>query len=62
VNTFIEGNVPELGGDWVSVNLNCVDWEAAGVELADLKIGYWDGRRDNWKEGKKERPYPGGSW
>lgn len=54
--------MPELGGDWVAVNLNCVDWEKAGVELADLKVVYWDGRRNNWGEGKKDRPYPGGAW
>lgn len=48
------GHVEEIGGDFVSVNLNTVD----EIEVADLPVGYWDGRHDNWHAGLRDRPWP----
>lgn len=48
------GNLPELGGDFVAVNVQCLD----DVELTDVPIRYWDGRHDNWHAGPRERPWP----
>jgi hypothetical protein len=54
VHCFGRGHLAEIGGDFVSVNLNCVD----AVDPADLQIGYWDGRHDNWQAGTRDRPWP----
>jgi len=54
VHVFGQGDVPEIGGAFVSVNTHCLD----DVELSALKVGYWDGRHDNWQAGLRERPWP----
>jgi hypothetical protein len=51
---FGRGHLAEVGGDFVSVNLNCLD----GVELAGLPTIYWDGRHDNWQAGPRPEPWP----
>jgi hypothetical protein len=28
------------------------------LDPADVKIGYWDGRHDNWQAGMRDRPWP----
>jgi hypothetical protein len=53
VHCFARGNLPELGGAYVSVNYNCLD----GVELDDLKVVYWDGRHNNWHAGPRDKPW-----
>jgi len=53
VTCFGRGHLAELGGDFVSINLNCLD----GVELSELKVMYWDGRHDNWA-GARDEPWP----
>jgi hypothetical protein len=54
VGCFARGHLAEVGGDFVSVNLNCLD----GVELHDLQIQYWDGRHNNWEAGPRATPWP----
>jgi hypothetical protein len=54
VHAFGQGDVPEIGGLFASVNVDCLD----GVELSTLKVGYWDGRHDNWQAGMREQPWP----
>ncbi len=54
VHCFGRGHFAELGGDFVSVNLNCLD----DVELAGLKVTYWDGRHNNWDVGPRDKPWP----
>jgi hypothetical protein len=54
IHGFLRGHLPELGGDYVSININCLE----DVELADLKLIYWDGRHNNWDAGPRERPWP----
>jgi hypothetical protein len=49
-----DGDIPELGGAFVSVNVNTLD----GIEHADLQVGYWDGRHDNWAAGLRPTPWP----
>jgi hypothetical protein len=51
---FGKGDVPEIGGAFVSVNVNCLD----EVDIGALKIGYWDGRHDNWAAGMRPTPWP----
>ena len=47
VQAFGRGNVPEIGGEYVSVNLACLD-DLDPTELADAPVRYMDGRGDNW--------------
>lgn len=49
---FGGGHVPEIGGDYRSVFINCLD----DVDLSELTIGYWDGRNDNWEAGTRPQP------
>jgi hypothetical protein len=54
VSCFGRGNIPELGGDYVSVNLNTLE----GVEVAEIAVVYWDGRHNNWGAGPRSTPWP----
>jgi hypothetical protein len=51
---FGPGDLPQLGGAFVSINYNCLD----DVELGDVSVVYWDGRHDNWQAGTRETPWP----
>jgi hypothetical protein len=53
IHCFGRGHLPQLGGDYVSVNLNSVD----DLELMDLPVVYWDGRHNNWEAGPRSRPW-----
>jgi len=46
---FAEGNVPELGGAFLSIAVACLD-ELSEEELAAIPVGYTDGRNDAWWE------------
>ncbi|MFZ5443266.1 MAG: GFA family protein [Myxococcota bacterium] len=54
VYCFGRGDLPELGGAFVSVNVNTLD----DVDVGQLAISYWDGRHDNWQAGTRDRPWP----
>lgn len=54
VQVFGQGDVPELGGAFVSVNVNCLD----DIDPGELQIGYWDGRHNNWHAGMRNQPWP----
>lgn len=51
---FSRGHLAQLGGDFVSVNLNCID----GFDVARTELSYWDGRHDNWSAGPRPAPWP----
>jgi hypothetical protein len=53
-HAFGHGNLPELGGEYRAVNVNCLD----GVEVSRLRYQYWDGRHDNWDAGTRPEPWP----
>lgn len=46
VRVFSHGDVPELGGAYYSVNLNCLE----GVDFAGVPVRYLDGRHDTWAQ------------
>jgi hypothetical protein len=54
VQLYGAGYVEEIGGDFLSVNLNALD----DIDLAEVKVGYWDGRHDNWQAGLRDGPWP----
>ena len=41
---FGDCNIPEIGGEFVSVNLHCLD----DADLAGVSIQYQDGRNNTW--------------
>jgi hypothetical protein len=54
IHVFGGGNLVELGGEYASVNVDCLD----GVDSSTLQIIYWDGRHDNWHAGPRATPWP----
>lgn len=44
---YSEGNVPEIGGAFVSVHLGALD-DASDEELAAAPVNYGDGRNNAW--------------
>ena len=53
VHLFGAGHLAELGGDFVSINLNTLD----DVDPLEVKVMYWDGRHDNWHAGPSDKPW-----
>lgn len=51
---FGKGTLAELGGAFVSVNLNCLD----GFDATRTELVHWDGRHDNWQAGPRATPWP----
>jgi hypothetical protein len=57
IHLWGDGYVKEIGGDFLSVTLNALD----DVDLAAVKVGFWDGRNDNWQAGLRDAPWPTGA-
>ena len=53
VHCFARGHLAEMGGDYVSINLNTLD----GIDPAKIKLVHWDGRHDNWEAGPRLTPW-----
>jgi hypothetical protein len=47
VRTYSRGNVPEIGGEYVSISLSSLD-DLDPTELADAPVKHMDGRADSW--------------
>jgi hypothetical protein len=47
VRPFGRGHIEEIGGDYVSVKLACLD-DIDPAELAEAPVRYFDGRANNW--------------
>ena len=54
VHCFGRGFLEDVGGDYVAVNLLCLD----DVDPALLPVTYWDGRHNNWEAGPRSTPWP----
>lgn len=54
VHCFGSGHLAELGGDFVSVNLNTLD----DFDPTEVAVVNWDGRHDNWQAGPRSTPWP----
>jgi hypothetical protein len=44
---FSSGDIPEVGGPYVSINIACLD-DVEPAELETLPVQYMDGRANNW--------------
>ena len=53
VRPFGRGHVEEIGGDFYSVNLACLD-DATPAELIEAPLHFSDGLHDNWRESPAE--------
>jgi len=51
---FARGVLEQLGGAYVSVNVNALDDVDPGI----MKPIFWDGRHNNWQAGPRETPWP----
>ena len=47
IHAFSRGDIPEIGGAFVSVQLACLD-DADPAELAEAPVRYADGRNNAW--------------
>ena len=47
VHVFSKGYLEEIGGDFVSIRVNCLD-NATPEELAKAPVRHADGRNNNW--------------
>jgi len=54
IHCFAYGHLDVLGGDYVSINLNCLD----DFDLSKVQLSYWDGRHNNWQGGQRPTPWP----
>jgi hypothetical protein len=54
IHVFSPGHLEQLGGDFVSINFLCID----DFDPLDAKIGYWDGRHNNWQAGLSDKRWP----
>jgi hypothetical protein len=54
IHCFGRAEVKELGGAFVSVNLNTLD----EVDPLDVQVTHWDGRHDNWRAGTRPERWP----
>jgi hypothetical protein len=52
IQPFGHGDVPEIGGEYYSVNVRCLD----GVDLTGVPVKYLNGRHNTWAE-LSEAPY-----
>lgn len=53
VRSFGRGNIPEIGGAYVSISLGALD-DVTAEELIAAPVRYFDGRHDNWMETPSE--------
>ena len=54
ITCFSRGYLEQLGGEYISISLSALD----DIDTADVKVGYWDGRHNNWQAGQRDEPWP----
>jgi len=56
LRSFTRGHVPQIGGDFVSINIACLD-DVPDAELAALPVRYSNGRDNDWMNEPAETRY-----
>lgn len=56
IHLFGTGHIAEIGGDFCSVNLACLD-QLDPAELASIPVRYSDGLNNNWWSAPQETRY-----
>jgi len=56
VHVFGQGYVEQIGGDYYSVNIACLE-EVSPTELAAIPVRYMDGRHNKWLQTPAETRY-----
>jgi hypothetical protein len=56
IAAFGDGDIKEIGGAYVSINVACLD-NVDPKELAEIPIQYMDGRNNNWWNPPAETRY-----
>jgi hypothetical protein len=56
VHAFGRGHIPEIGGDYVSVKVACLD-DVTPAELAEIPVRYFNGRDNDWFHTPAETRY-----
>jgi hypothetical protein len=56
VHAFGRGNIPEIGGEFVSIKLACLD-DVTPTELAEIPVRYFNGRDNDWFHTPAETRY-----
>jgi hypothetical protein len=56
LHVFGQGDLPELGGAYVSIRINAID-DISPEELATLPVGYFNGRDNDWMNVPKVTAY-----
>jgi hypothetical protein len=54
IHAFARGHLEQVGGDYVSINVNCLD----NIDPNGVNAIYWDGRHNNWQAGPRDAPWP----
>ena len=54
VMCFARGYLQELGGAYMTINLNALD----DIDPKEVKVTFWDGRHNNWQEGARDTRWP----
>lgn len=56
LRSFSRGDVPQIGGPFVSINIACLD-DITDEELSALPVTYQNGRDYDWQHAPKETRY-----
>jgi len=61
-HVYTEGEYEAFGAkhDAFSINLLTLDQPQDGLDLSKFKVGYIDGKHDNWMAGLQDTPWPEG--
>lgn len=64
IHCFVHGSYVLEGSEvrHFSINAVTLDPDQEGLDLRGFKIGYWDGKEENWNAGLADKPYPGGTY
>lgn len=54
IHVYGEGDLPDMGGAFVSINFNTLE----DVDTGLMAVRHWDGRHNAWHLGLRDTPWP----